>query len=91
LDQEEISLGRVSANGYVGTSRRAIRCSACGTTYFDDEWASLVLSRRIEPSEIRRVVRGWDDDLSIEVRRCRSCSASIAVKRHRPPRGESSG
>jgi hypothetical protein len=91
LDQDETSVCGVSANADVGTSRRAVRCSACGATYFEDEWGSLVLARRIEPSEIRRLVRGWDDGLSIEVRRCRSCSASIAVKRHRSARGESSG
>jgi hypothetical protein len=83
LDQDEISVCVVSANAHVEASRRAVRCSVCAATYCEDEWTSLVLFQRIEPSEIRRLVRGWDDGLSIEVRRCRSCSASIAVKRHR--------
>jgi hypothetical protein len=83
LDQDETSVCGVSANAPVGTSRRAVTCSACGETYFDDEWRSLVLTQRIEPPEIRRLVRGWDDGLSIEVRRCRACSGSIAVKRIR--------
>jgi hypothetical protein len=83
LDQDEISVCGVSANAPVGTSRRVVTCSACGATYFEDEWTGLVLAQRIEPPEIHRLVRDWDDRLAIEVRRCRACSGSIAVKRIR--------
>jgi hypothetical protein len=38
-------------------------CSACGATYEDESWASLVLSRQIEPQELRLLVRDWPENL----------------------------
>lgn len=59
----------------------AFTCSACGATYADEAWARLVLSERIEPPEIRRLVRDWPEGLCVEVRSCSCCAHLIAAKR----------
>jgi hypothetical protein len=58
-----------------------VACSACGARYEDEAWAKLVLSKRIEPPELRLLVRQWDEDLCVEVRCCRECAGLIAAKR----------
>ena len=64
--------------------RNVSMCSACGVAYLDDAWARLVLSQRLEPLELRRLVRDWPEDYCIEVRSCGRCAAPIAVKCPRP-------
>jgi hypothetical protein len=64
----------------VGDMVKAFSCGTCGARYLSDAWASLVLSQKLEPPEIRRLVREWPDNLVIEVRACGKCSASIAAK-----------
>jgi hypothetical protein len=56
-------------------------CSVCGAVYSDEEWRSLRLTERIGASEVRRLVLGWSEAACIEVRGCRRCGRSIAVKR----------
>jgi hypothetical protein len=50
-------------------------CHACGLAYADDAWEGLVLFQRLEPLELRRLVRDWPEDARIEVRSCRRCAA----------------
>jgi hypothetical protein len=56
-------------------------CGACGARYQDEAWASLSLARRIDPPEVRRLIRDWPDQVCVEVRSCRQCAHPIAAKR----------
>jgi hypothetical protein len=56
-------------------------CSRCGASYAEGEWASLEVSERIAPNDVRRIVRDWPDELCVEVRRCGRCGRAIAAKR----------
>jgi hypothetical protein len=58
-------------------------CAACGTAYAPEAWDDLVLSCRIDPMKIGRLVLHWPEDSWIEVRACSRCSHPIAVKRRR--------
>jgi hypothetical protein len=55
-------------------------CAACAAIYPYADWASLSLVQRIDSSEIARLVRDWPSDVSIDVRKCARCGASIARK-----------
>jgi hypothetical protein len=49
----------------------------------------MLLSERIESSEVRQLVRDWPEDLCVEVRACRVCGHMIAAKASMPgPRRE---
>jgi len=41
------------------------------------------MSQRIEPAELRRLVRDWPEWFCVEVRRCGRCEGLIAAKRER--------
>lgn len=62
----------------VGTER-AVICGACGATYRGHAWASLALSERLEPREIRPHVSHWPFDVCVEVRTCGGCGRLIAT------------
>ena len=57
------------------------RCSACGVRYSDADWIALRVSERLAPTEVRRLVLDWPDELCIEVRCCRHCGHPTAAKR----------
>jgi hypothetical protein len=61
-------------------ARGSIWCRACGSHYDADEWGSLPLSRRLDPTDLRRIVLNWPERLCIEVRSCARCRALIAVR-----------
>jgi hypothetical protein len=60
-------------------------CAACTAIYPYAAWVSLSLVQRIDSSEIARLVRDWPSDVSIDVRKCARCGASIARKSTNEP------
>ena len=56
------------------------RCRACGATYELVAWSALTMIERVDATEVRRVVCGWPDGTSVEVRHCGGCGRSIAAR-----------
>jgi len=67
-----------------GSAQTAV-CAGCAAIYPYAAWASLSLVQRIDSAEIARLVRDWPSDVSIDVRRCARCGASIARKSPNEP------
>jgi hypothetical protein len=59
----------------------SVTCNACRARFDRSAWASLALVRRIEPVEVRRLMRDWPLELCIEIRRCPRCAREIPAKR----------
>ena len=57
------------------------RCTWCKAGYPEADWVRLLISERVLPSEVRRMVRDWPDEVCIEVRCCNRCGRPIAAKR----------
>ena len=53
---------------------------ACGARFDRKAWASLVVVACVEPEEVSRALINWPQNVWIEVRRCRRCARSIAIK-----------
>lgn len=54
------------------------KCAKCGAAYDEAQWHQLSTVERIEPTEVRKIVRGWPDGTFIEIRMCRRYAALIA-------------
>jgi hypothetical protein len=62
-------------------------CAGCGTKYDSTACRALAIHEQIEPSEIRRLVRGWPDGTAVEMRCCGRRNKAIATKvTHPSPR-----
>jgi hypothetical protein len=59
---------------------RTFACSACGASYAAAAWGALPLRERIDPSDVRRLVRDWPESTCIEIRSCTQCGHTIAAK-----------
>jgi hypothetical protein len=68
--------------GKVEQARRMkfITCTSCGEEFAQHAWIELALHQRVAPDEVSRLIRGWPEDLCIEVRACSGCAHLIAVK-----------
>ncbi len=55
-------------------------CHGCGASYDEHAWGTLGVVERVEPSQVRRLIRGWPDDTRVEIRRCPRCAMEIASK-----------
>jgi len=71
----EVMMAAPKASTPLRPRLEAAMCHACGLAYADDAWEGLVLFQRLEPLELRRLVRDWPEDARIEVRSCRRCAA----------------
>jgi hypothetical protein len=60
---------------------KTFACRACGIAHPEERWATLALKECIAPSEVGRLLRGWPNDVCIEVRLCDRCEGMIAAKR----------
>jgi hypothetical protein len=59
---------------------RAVHCGRCRHEYPAEAWRRLEVVERIGADRIRPLVTSWPNGIAIEIRRCRSCGASIARK-----------
>jgi ribosomal protein L40E len=55
-------------------------CGRCNTRYGADEWRALESRGSIASSELRSIVNGWPDAAAVELRSCRSCGATLAMR-----------
>lgn len=71
----------MSAGAAAAAAMGKHHCSWCRAGYAEADWVRLPITERVTPSEVRRLVRDWPDEVCIEVRCCGRCGRPIAAKR----------
>ena len=59
---------------------RVKMCGRCNTRYAADEWRALESRGSLASSEVRTFVSGWPDAAAVELRMCRACGATLAMR-----------
>jgi hypothetical protein len=86
MDLNETSRRRKRARSAFGVAHEADRpwarsCASCGHRFGAREWSALSLEKRIEATELRRLVIGWPEGVTVEVRQCARCGRPLAATR----------
>ena len=55
-------------------------CGRCNTRYGMEEWRALESRGSLGSTEIRPFVSGWPESSAIELRLCRSCGTTLAMR-----------
>jgi hypothetical protein len=58
-----------------------VQCGGCGEIYDEAGWHTLAVIDRIEPREVRKLMRDWPDTMILEARPCRGCGWLMVAKR----------